>query len=82
MPTITIGTIIKLLVASIVVGALMAWLDVRPNDLVQWVGDTARDLIGGAFANLQSLLSYMLLGAVIVVPIWLATVLWKSLSRR
>lgn len=82
MPTITIGTIIKLLVASIVIGALMAWLDVRPNDLVQWVGDTARDLIGGAFANLQSLLSYMLLGAVIVVPIWLATVLWKSLSRR
>ena len=70
MPQITVGTVIKLILLSLVVGLLLSWFDVNPRDVL-------RDFFGNIDAVLQwsvdvfgSAAAYILLGAVIVVPIW------------
>lgn len=81
-PRITVGTVVKLLLASLVVGALMAWLEVSPNQVIAWTIRTMDGLFDDVVANLSNAFGYVLLGAVIVVPIWLLWVLWQSLGRR
>ena len=82
LPRITVGTVVRLLVASLVVGALMAWLDITPDQVVRYVGETVGSVAHNVMANLNSAIKYVLLGAVVVVPVWLIATLWKSFGRR
>ncbi len=81
MARITIGTIIKLLLASLLVGMALAYFNVTPQEILAY----ARSQLGEAVENAGSFagwaVSYVLLGAVIVVPLWLIHYLWKSFRR-
>lgn len=79
---ITVGTVVKLAVASLIVGLLLAALGWTPADLLSRVSsfahgawNFARDALGWAG-------SYMLLGAIVVLPLWLARYLWRRLNGR
>lgn len=82
MPRITVATLVKLLVACLVVGALMSWFGWTPQAFWLWV----RDLFVDAFASAErwagSVLGYVLIGAVVVVPIWLARYVWRAVRGR
>ena len=69
MPQISFNTILRILAASLVVGMAMAWFNVQPRDVLHWVTGG----IGEAMANAQEwagwTIKYVLLGAVIVVPV-------------
>ncbi len=81
LPRITFGTIIKLLVASLIVGMVLAYFNVTPQEILAYV----QAQIGGAIDNAGSwagwAASYILLGAVIVVPLWLLHYLWRAFRR-
>lgn len=81
LPQVTAGTIARLLVASLAVGMVMAFLGLTPREIVSYATGFARDAVENAQAWLGAFVSYVLLGAVIVVPIWLASVLLKSFRR-
>jgi hypothetical protein len=72
------STIVKLLVASLIVGLLMRWFDVTPRTLIANFGET----IARTFDRLAHFagwaVDYVLLGAVIVVPVWLV---WFLVNR-
>ena len=70
MPQITFGTVVRILLASLLVGMAMAFFGVQPADIVTWLNASLRDVAANA-------VKYVLLGAVVVVPIW---VLWYLLS--
>ena len=79
---VTVGTVIKLALASLVVGWLLSVLGVTPQDLLAkfsalavGLWGTARDFLGWAGA-------YMLVGALVVLPVWLAVYLWTRLRAR
>ena len=79
---VTAGTVIKLALASLLVGWLLSVLGVTPQDLVArfsglatGLWDTVRDFLGWAGA-------YMLLGALVVLPVWLVLYLWRRLRAR
>lgn len=83
MPQITVGTVVKLIILSLIVGLLLNWFNVSPQDLM-------RDIFGNIDAIMQwsvdafgSATSYILLGAVIVVPIWaiLFALRWLKQSK-
>lgn len=83
MPRITVGTVVKLIILSLIVGLLLNWFNVSPQDLL-------RDIFGNIDAIAQwsvemfgSAASYILLGAVIVVPIWaiLFVLRWLKQSK-
>ncbi|MCB2055302.1 MAG: hypothetical protein KDE35_13795 [Geminicoccaceae bacterium] len=78
LPKITVSTVVKLLLASLVVGMALAWLDMDPMDLLSWVRDNLQDVFGNAADWVQWSVKYVLLGAVIVVPVWLVLYLLRA----
>ena len=78
LPRITFSTVLKLIVASLLVGFALAIFDVTPGDIIDWARGTLSDVLTNTSAYFQSALSYVLLGAVIVVPIWLISYLWRA----
>lgn len=67
-------TAVKLIIASVIVGAFLAFWGVSPREfwsgvfdvfrgLVGWLGDSVGEIVG-------NLLTYLLFGAAIVIPVW------------
>ena len=68
-------TIVQLVVASIFVGAILALFDLSPVKFWKGLFESVRDLlsvIGESFGEIVvNLATYLILGAAIVVPVWL-----------
>jgi hypothetical protein len=82
LPPITFRTVLHVLLASLVVGMVMAWFEVQPGDILRWITGNVDDVLNNAQAWIGWAIKYVLLGAVIVVPIWLLTYLVQFLRRR
>ena len=77
-----IGNIIKLLVASLIVGWILKALNLDASDLLDSLGGFA-DTLMNIFAGFVGWAAGpILVGAVIVVPIWLIRVIWKRAAER
>jgi len=61
----------RLILASILVGVILSALGLDPFDIVRSLERLARQLWSMGFDAVRWLWRYFLLGAVIVVPIWL-----------
>ncbi|HTI87252.1 MAG TPA: DUF6460 domain-containing protein [Alphaproteobacteria bacterium] len=82
MPQSVGRTIFKLLLLSLVVGIVMRFLGVTPRSLIANFGETIESLFNSAMSFASWAVDYVLVGAVIVVPIWLVTVLLKMGKGR
>ena len=82
MPQITFTTILRILFASLLVGMAMAWFDVRPDDILYWLTSNIAEAAANAQAWAGWTIKYVLLGAVVVVPIWVLWYLLQFLRRR
>jgi Na+/H+-dicarboxylate symporter len=82
VPSITFGTLLRILLASFVVGLGMYWLDVQPRDILGWATRSVEEVLANAQAWIGWTIKYVLLGAVIVVPVWLLSYLFQFLRRR
>ena len=65
-----LGTIIRLVVLSVVVGVVLSALNIRPDDLVRHIVLLFDRLRAMGFGAVEWAIRYFLLGAVVVVPIW------------
>lgn len=70
-----LGTIIKLAIYSMIVGALLYWLELSTGDIFGWLLNQIAK-IWHWLANTG--LKYMLLGATIVVPLFVISRLRKK----
>ncbi|MCB2096287.1 MAG: DUF6460 domain-containing protein [Parvularculaceae bacterium] len=79
-------TVIQLVIASVVVGAFLAFWGVSPADfwrgafnffkgIIGWLGDSVSEIV-------VNLITYLLFGAAIVVPIWLILRVINGDGRR
>jgi hypothetical protein len=66
-----IDVALRLFFLSLVVGALLMWLDIRPADVITEVVHFVQRLWAMGFASIRELGNYLLAGAVIVLPVWL-----------
>ena len=82
MPRITFATVLKLLIASFLVGLVLALFDVTPREVLAWARVLLRELASDFWGWVNWALSYVLIGAVVVVPIWAISYLLKALRRR
>ena len=82
MPQITFSTILRILLAALVVGMAMAWFDVQPGDILHWLTGSLGEALANAQAWIGWTVKYVLLGAVVVVPIWVLWYLLQFLRRR
>lgn len=60
----------RLVFASLVVGALLVWLDIRPYDLIAGFERLFRRIWALGFDAVREVAEYIAAGAAVVVPVW------------
>jgi len=68
-----LAVLVKLIFVSLVVGALMMWLDLRPIDLWRGLERFVNRIWFLGFDAIREAGTYVLAGAMIVVPVWLVS---------
>lgn len=76
-----LGVLVRLIVLSIVVGVILSALGITPDNILFRINELLRRLYDLGFGAIESVLSYLILGAIVVVPIWFVSRLIKA-SRR
>lgn len=66
-----LGVLLKLAIVSLIVGALLVWLDIRPTEVFREFGALLDRLWALGFRSVREFGDYMLAGAAIVIPVWL-----------
>jgi hypothetical protein len=64
------AVLLKLVAVSLLVGALLVWLDIRPADVFSAISDLIDRLWALGFRSIREFGNYLIAGAVIVVPVW------------
>ena len=82
MPKITGSTIIKLLIACFLVGFVLAFFSIDPRDLLTSVVQLAKSIAQWSVSVFGDAISYILLGAVVVIPIWLVFYFLRAMRGR
>ncbi|MBO6782929.1 MAG: hypothetical protein JJ899_06615 [Alphaproteobacteria bacterium] len=82
MPRNIGGTLLKLFFLSLVVGIVLSVLDVEPESLLGAVGGTAESIFDALVAALEWAVPFVLIGAVVVVPIWIILAALRYARRR
>jgi hypothetical protein len=79
-------TLFKLAVASIAVGVVLAVFGIRPIDLWRDFLDTAAAIWAMGFDAIDWAVTwsfqYLVLGAIVVIPIFIAVRLWTMMTER
>ncbi|MEE8350674.1 MAG: DUF6460 domain-containing protein [Rhodospirillales bacterium] len=71
MPPHVRETVIKIAVASLLVGLFLGFFDIDPRDLLASFGETVQQIFSVVASIVEWMVKYLLLGAIVVVPIWL-----------
>ena len=66
-----VGTIVRLLVVSLIVGFILSALGIHPLDIYYGIGDFFMNIWHRGFAALGEVGRYFVLGAIIVVPVFI-----------
>jgi len=81
MPKISVGTIVKLLIACLLVGMGMSALDLDPRTVFNESLRLAKQVAEWSIANFGQAVSYIMLGGAVVLPLWLVSYLLRFLRR-
>jgi hypothetical protein len=65
------GVLLRLALISIVVGIVMKALGIDLGNFFQRINELLRNIYDLGFGAIEWIVEYMLLGALVVVPIWL-----------
>ena len=76
------GTIIRLLVVSLIVGLVLSLFNITPQGLLRRLGGTAEQILGVAVGAVEWAVPFVLIGAVVVVPLWAIVKLTRMARRR
>lgn len=77
-----VPTLLKLVIASVAVGVVLAVFGIQPMDLWRDFLDTVGRIWHMGFDAIDWSFRYLALGAVVVVPIFIAVRLWAVLVER
>ncbi len=73
-----LAVIIRLVILSVVVGIVLSALGLSPGELLRAIDRLLQRLYDMGFRWVETLFGYFLIGAVIVVPIWLVARLLRG----
>jgi hypothetical protein len=82
MPRVTLGTLIKILLASLAVGLVMALFGLTPQAVFEGALARIGDAFDWAVEAFGWAITYVLLGAAVVVPVWFLLYLLRALRGR
>ena len=76
------STVIKLAIISLLVGFALVFFGIEPADLVKGLGGTVVSIYELVLEFLRSSMKYVLIGAVVVVAVWLVFYLIGLAKRK
>ena len=76
------AVLIRLAIVSLIVGFFLVWLDIRPVDVVIGLRGIVERFWNAGFDAVRDIVEYVLAGAAIVVPLWVAMRLLNMRSRK
>jgi hypothetical protein len=77
-----LGVLVRLVILSIIVGVLLAALGVDPWNIWRSLEAVARRIMSMGFEAIEWTWRYFVLGAIIVIPIWIIARLLQMRRRR
>ena len=76
------STVVKLAVISLLVGMALAFFDITPQRLLENLGSTVIEIYRLVLRFVRWAFEYILIGAVVVVPVWLALYLVRVARKK
>lgn len=76
-----LGVTIRLVLLSIVVGVVLSALGITPDNFFYQINVLLRRIYDLGFGAIESVAQYLILGAMVVVPVWLIARLVKTMGR-
>jgi hypothetical protein len=76
-----VAVFVRLLLISLIVGAVLMWLDIRPAEIIYGVQRLIQRLWDLGFGAIHVVVEYVVAGAVIVIPVWLVLRLMNTGKR-
>jgi hypothetical protein len=73
-----LAVLVRLAIVCILVGVLLSAVGITPHNFFRVLDDFARHVYDLGFGAVQWLLEYLVLGAMLVIPIWLLMRLLKA----
>jgi Family of unknown function (DUF6460) len=77
-----LGVLVRLVLLSIVVGFILAAAGIDPRDIFRSLEELVRQIWSLGLEPLRKLWHYFLLGAAVVIPIWLVIRLTRGLAGK
>lgn len=65
------GVILRLILLSIAVGIVLSVLGITPQNFLERLNTIVTNIYELGFGAVESIIGYLLLGAMVVLPIWL-----------
>jgi hypothetical protein len=65
------AVLVKLVIVSVIVGALLHWTGLSPLSLVRGLDALVQELVGTGWDAVRNIATYAVYGAMVVVPVWL-----------
>jgi len=75
-------TVIKMAVLSLVIGLFLTFFDITPAGLLRSFGSTIQQIFDIVASFIEWSIGYILVGAVVVVPIWLFLYLMRVAREK
>ena len=77
----TAGTLVKLVLLSLVIGIGLSFFGLSPEELWRGVGEFARSGARSALRFLSWGMQYILIGAAVVLPVYLVRLLYRRFKK-
>jgi hypothetical protein len=74
-----LSVVVKLILLSLIVGAIMAFLGLTPRNLFTAIGNFVSSILNMGTDAIREVAQWVLAGALVVIPVWL---LVRLLGRR
>jgi len=82
MPRNLGSTLLRLFILSLIIGLVLSAFDIRPESLLGAVGGTVESIFNVIADTVEWAVPFVLIGAVVVIPIWLILAAIRMARRR
>lgn len=82
MPRNLGSTLLRLFILSLIIGLVLSAFDIRPESLLGAVGGTVESIFNVVVDTVEWAVPFVLIGAVVVIPIWLILSAIRIARRR
>ena len=71
------STLIKILAASLVVGIILSYLEITPDQVLAEFGLTPDNIMAILLAGFNWAVPHLILGSIVTIPVWLIIYLFR-----